>query len=254
MPRAAVRAALLAALPWEVQPFLRRVRAQRRIEGGMPLWEFAVGQGRGVAVLAGMGEAAAARSAAWVLERYQPQVFICLGFGGAVTTELGPGAVVLGDSFWRYEPQAGTLRELPAPEPAVPLGELLKSLAAAGLPACRGSIVTTPVVIQKAIQGSHLTHLTHPALEMETSAVAAAARESRLPMLAIRAITDPAGEEIPDFIAQAAQEGRTPTPGMALAWLAADLRRFPVLARLWQRSRLAARNLAQALEVVLRLF
>ena len=89
---------------------------------------------------------------------------------------------------------------------------------------------------------------------METSAVAAAARESRLPMLAIRAVTDPAGEEIPDFIGQAAQEGRTPTLGMALAWLAADLRRFPVLTRLWQRSRLAARNLAQALEVVLRLF
>ena len=250
MPHPIIRVALLAALPWEVQPFFRRVRAQRRTEGSMPLWEFAVGQGRGVAVLAGMGEAAAGRASAWLVDYYHPQVLISLGFGGAVTPELGPGAVVLGDSFWRYEPEGGKLQELPAPKPAVPLEELLQSFAAAGLSAFQGSIITTPVVIHKANQGSFLSHLSHPVLDMETCAVAASAQTRNVPFLAI---TDPAGEEIPDFLKRAARESRVPSVGQALAWLAADLRRLPVLTRLWQHSRLAARNLDQALEVILRL-
>jgi len=198
-----------------------------------------------------MGEAAAARVTAWLLERYQPQLFISVGFGGGLTPALQPGAVVLGESFWRYEPKGAALQELPAPPPPASLQELVQSLRGAGLPAFLGSMVTTPAVIHKASQGSELVHLSHPVLDLETSAAAAAARERNLPFLAMRAITDPLAEEIPDFIKEAAQAGKTPTPGMAMAWLAADLRRLPLLIRLWQRSRLAARNLAQAVEVVL---
>jgi hypothetical protein len=64
-------------------------------------------------------------------------------------------------------------------------------------------------------------------------------------------VTDAAGEEIPDFIRQAFQAGNQPSAGTALAWLAADPRRLAALVRLWRRSRLAARYLARALEVVL---
>jgi len=69
--------------------------------------------------------------------------------------------------------------------------------------------------------------------------------------LALRALTDVAGEEIPGFLARAVEQGRTPTAAQALAWVAADPRRVAILYRLWRRSCLAARHLAQALEAVL---
>ncbi len=251
MSKSPVTAALLAALSLEVQPFLHLVQA-RRLQGlDWPVWEFACKRAKGVVVLSGMGEGAAGRSAAWILDYYEPEVFISLGFGGAVTPELPPGALVLGETFWRYEPEAGELRKIPAPPcPAAPAG-LVERLRTAGLAAFLGSIVTTPVIIHKAKQGSSLHHLVHPVLDLETSAAALAAKARDLPFLSLRAITDAAGEEIPDFLRQAAQEESKPTVGMALAWLAADPRRLPMLVRLWRRSRLAALHLAQALEVVL---
>ncbi len=202
-------------------------------------------------MLSGMGEDAAARAATWIHERYQPQVFISLGFGGAVTPELPPGAVVLGESFWRYEPEAQALQEVTVPPSPAWLEDLLERLHTAGLPAFRGSVVTTRGIIHKASHQIPLQHLAHPVLDLETSAAAGAAHASNLPFLALRAITDAAGEEIPDFLKSFAQEGERPSVGAALAWLAANPRRLPLLFRLWRRSRLAARRLAQALEVVL---
>ena len=94
-------------------------------------------------------------------------------------------------------------------------------------------------------------HLTHPVLDLEASAAVRFIQESGLPFLALRAVTDTAGEEIPDFIRQAARDSSTPTPGTALAWLARDPRRLAALLHLWRRSRLAAENLARGLEAVL---
>jgi len=251
MAQAPVMVALLAALSLEVQPFLGRVRARPSQDLDLPVWEFATERGRGVAALSGMGEAAAARTAAWLLRHYQPQALISLGFGGALTPELAPGAVVLGESFWRYEPEAGTLEELSAPLAPTPLEKLVKALRAAGLSAFPGSVVTTPGIIHKGALGGLLGRLSHPVLDLETSAAATAAQGGGIPFLALRAITDVAGEEIPDFLARAARETRAPTWRTALVWLTADPRRLPTLLRLGRRSRLAARNLAKALEVVM---
>jgi adenosylhomocysteine nucleosidase len=251
MAAAPVKAALLAALSQEVQPFLRRVRARQLPGEDLPVWEFTTKRGKGVAALTGMGEDAARRAAAWVLERYQPQVVISLGFGGAVTPELPPGAMVLGESFWRYEPEAQALQELAVPPFPVWFEDLVERLQAAGLPVFRGSLVTTRGIIHKANHQIPLQHLAHPVLDLETSATAGAAHVRNLPFLTLRVITDAAAEEIPDFLKSFAQEGKRPTVGAALAWLAANPRSFLLLFRLWRRSHLAALRLAQALEVVL---
>jgi nucleoside phosphorylase len=198
-----------------------------------------------------MGEAAAARAAPLILEHYEPEVFISLGFGGALTPELPPGALVLGETCWRYEPDAGTLQELAPYLSPVWLKDFFNRIQAAGLPAFRGNVITTPVIIDKLSQGSPLLNLNHPVLDLETAAVAACVRDSGLPFLALRVVTDTCGEEIPDFIRQAAQAGNQPTAGTALAWLTNDPRRLAALMRLWRRSRLAADHLDQALEVVL---
>uniref|UniRef100_A0A7C3Z2A3 Nucleoside phosphorylase domain-containing protein n=1 Tax=Desulfobacca acetoxidans TaxID=60893 RepID=A0A7C3Z2A3_9BACT len=251
MLRAPVVFALLAALSQEVRPFLRLVGGQRL--PGIPLaaWEFACRAGRGVVVLSGLGGDAAARAAAWLLEQCRPQVLVSFGFGGAVTPGLAPGDLVLGEACWRYEPGQGTLRELLAPSPPWALHSLLDRLRAVGLPAFRGSVVTSPAIISKAAQGGPLLGLSHPVLDLETGAAALAAWDKGLPFLALRAVTDPASEEIPDFIAQAVRKRNELTAVDALAWLAADPRRLPALVRLWRRSRLASRRLARALGVVL---
>ncbi|MGA9754204.1 MAG: hypothetical protein WBV23_03590, partial [Desulfobaccales bacterium] len=51
----ACRILVMAALPLEVRPFLRRVKARARRDLGLPAWEFEPGPG--VAALSGMGAA-----------------------------------------------------------------------------------------------------------------------------------------------------------------------------------------------------
>ena len=138
MPGAPVTAALLAALPQEVRPFLRLVRARRLPQGALPVWAFDFAGRTGVAALTGMGASRAAGAAASLLEHYQPRAIIAAGFGGAVTPELPPGGLVLGETFWRYEPETGTLQELAAPASPIPLAEVLARLTGAGRPAFRG--------------------------------------------------------------------------------------------------------------------
>jgi len=248
-----VLVAFQAALVQEVQPFLRRVKARRLPGQPLPVWEFRWPAGRGLAVVSGMGADAAARAAAWIIEQYQPQSLVALGFGGALTPELPPGAVVLGQSHWRYNPETKVSEEVAAPPYPVWSARLGDRLRAAGLPVFQGSLVTTSEIISKAGHADLLAHLTHPVLDMETSAAAAAAQARGVPFLALRAITDVAGEEIPGFLAQAVRERRTPTVTQTLAWLAADPRRVSILYLLWRRSRLAAGHLAQALGMVLEL-
>jgi len=250
-----VTLAFQAALPQEVQPFLRRVRAQRVPGEETTAWEFTRRAGRGVVVISGMGEDAAARSAAWIFEHYQPQGLVSLGFGGALTPELPPGALVLGESFWRYDSETGVLEDLAVPPPFPAWSAALRErLQAEGLPNFRGSLVTTRGIISKAGHVAFLRHLAHPVLDLETSAAAAAARVQDLPFLALRAITDAVEEEIPDFLAQAVEKGKTPAVADALAWLGADPRRIFILYRFWRRSGLAARHLARASELVLEIY
>ncbi len=175
MAQAPVTAALLAALSQEVRPFLRRVKERRLAGSAWPVWAFSGKWGKGVAVVSGMGAAAAAQAADWIFQNYQPRVFISLGFGGAVTPALPAGALVLGEAFWRYDPGAGALQKITAPLPPVALADLLDRLQAAGLPAFLGSVVTTAGIIHKGHQGGPLLHLTHPVLDLETSAAAGAA-------------------------------------------------------------------------------
>jgi adenosylhomocysteine nucleosidase len=249
------RLLVLAALPLEVRPFLRRLKARSRRDLGFPAWEFKVGQGRGVAALCGMGAGAARETAAVLLGRWRPEILLSVGFGGALTPELAPGAIILGESYWRFHPDTGSLEEIVAPAPPRPLAALLQRLKGAGLPAFPGSLVTTPYIINKGRQGAALQPLGHPVLDLETSPLADLAAARGLAFLGLRVITDGPGEEIPEFIGQALKEDqKMPGPGAVLAWLGADPRRGWALLHLWRRSRGAARRLAAALAVIIPLF
>ncbi|RJR42582.1 MAG: hypothetical protein C4567_06900 [Deltaproteobacteria bacterium] len=245
------RLALLAALPLEVRPFLRRVKA-RRLQGvGLPAWEFSLGEGRGVLALTGMGEEAAAAAAEGAVALWQPRILVSLGFSGALLPGLAPGHLVLGESFRHYDPQNGRLEEVAAPAPPRPLAALAAQLTTAGLPAALGSCVTTPGILHKGRQGGPLRPLPQPVLDLETAALAAVAGAAGIPFLALRVITDTGGEEIPDFIREGWEPGYGPGLTKAMGWLAGDPRRLGAMLHLWRRSALAAARLAAALRVLL---
>jgi adenosylhomocysteine nucleosidase len=198
-----------------------------------------------------MGEEAA-RQAAWqIIGLWQPEIMVSLGFGGGLLPGLAPGQLVLGASFWRYDPETGSLEEVEAPAPPRPLEELAGGLEAAGVPGAAGSFVSTAGIIHKERQGEPLRRLAQPVLDLETAAVAAAAKDAEIPFLALRVITDAAGEEIPDFLREGWEPGYGPGLSQALGWLAADPRRLGPMLHLWRRGRLAARRLAAALQVLL---
>jgi len=242
------RVAILAALIWEVRPFLRRQRARPRRGLVLPSWEFAAGGAPGLVSLTGMGPGAVRESARQLVAQVHPEILVSLGFGGALTPELPPGALVLGGSVWHYDPGRCCLSPAPAPAPPRPLHELLTALQEAGCAAEAGSLVTTPVILRKQGMGAPVLSLTHPVLDLESAIVAGVAASEGLPFLGLRAITDGAGEEIPEFIVRA---GGGVGAGAALSWLAADPRRIKTLIRLWRHSQLAAAHLSRALEALL---
>lgn len=245
------KVALMAALPLEVRPFLRLLKARRRKDLGFPAWEFPVGEGRGILALSGMGSEAANLAAERVLALFRPQTLFSVGFGGSLAPELVPGTIVLGQSFWHFNPGEGFLVTVPPPAPPWPLTELLRQLNLAGLPACTGSIVTTSYIIHKGRQGGQIRRLRRPVLDLETSVLAEMAAARGLAFMSMRVITDGAAEEIPDFLIKGLKLGPTKESPAALSWLLADPRAVVPLVKLWRRSREAAARLARALTVIL---
>jgi adenosylhomocysteine nucleosidase len=234
----------MAALPLEVRPFLCQVKARPRRDLGLPAWEWE--SGAGVVALSGMGEAAARRAGEILVGRCRPRLLVSLGFAGALAPGLAVGDLVLGESFWRYNPDTRELKAGPHPRPPGPLPLLGRALQQAGLNAFSGNLVSTPLIIHKGRQADSLAGLPQPVLDLETGALAVVAAAQGLAFLSLRAVTDAAGEEIPEFLRQAGLQKTAPGVRAALRWLAADFRRVEDLYHLWRRSRQAAQALARA--------
>jgi adenosylhomocysteine nucleosidase len=235
---------VMAALPLEVRPFLRQVKARPRRDLGFPAWEWE--SGSGVVALSEMGAAAARRAGEILVGRCQPRLLVSLGFAGALAPGLAVGDLVLGESFWHYNPDTRELKAGPHPNPPWPLPLLGRALKQAGLNAVSRSLVSTTRIIHKGSQGDFLAGLPQPVLDLETAALAAVAAAHGLAFLSIRAITDVAEDEIPEFLRNAGVQETAAGVRAALKWLAADFRRAQDLYLLWRRSRQAAQALARA--------
>ncbi|MHB9073885.1 MAG: phosphorylase family protein [Desulfobaccales bacterium] len=242
------RTLIVAALIQEVQPFLRRVQARPRRDLGLPAWDWE--PEAAVVALSGMGPAAARRATETLISLCRPQLLVSMGFGGALVPGLAVGDVVLGETFWHYNPGTRKLTAGARPPAPRPLMQLSQALKTAGLTTVNASLVTTTRIIPKKDQGEPLTALPHPVLDLETGVLAEVAAAHNLPFLSLRAITDTAGEEIPEFLRNAGDKDATVGVGAALKWLAQDFRRTQDLLRLWRSSRRAAQALSEALIIL----
>ncbi len=247
---AVIRPILIMSSPEELRPFLRTVRHRRTSLAGKKAWTFQGKGFAGVAVLAGMGGTAPRLLAERAMAAFAADFVLVAGFGGALTALPPPGGILLAAECWRLGPDGRQLSRVDF-QPVASPDALTALLQARGLAAEAGTLVTTSKVMVKTSLPTQVYDLPRPVLDLETSEVAATATAHNLPCLAVRAITDGAGEEIDDFLADLINQYQGVPLSRLLPALWADPRRVGYCVHLWRRSRLAGQNLAQALNLIL---
>lgn len=157
---------------------------------------------------------------------------VSFGIAGGLSPDLRPGALILGDAVvvgeGRYACDAAWLARARARLPAARVGAVAAS----------ERIVDTRAEKRALAAGGAL------AVDMESGAVAAVAREFGLPFLVLRAVADRADDEIPAAAAAALLPGQS-----ARAFTLTLLRRpqaVPALVRLGWRSGAGLRALSRA--------
>ncbi len=178
---------------------------------------------------AGRPEDAAA--AARAMAAHGASGLVSFGVAGGLDPSLGAGVVVIGSSV--IEPDGAAL---PAHEPWV------KALMRIDGAFDSGAIIGSDRPVMTALDKRRLFRR-HGALavDMESHAVAAVARDAGIPFAAIRAIGDPAGRSVPRAaLAGHMPDGRT----RALPVVAGLLRRPRDLAGIWRLARETNRALS----------
>jgi len=245
--------AVFAALRLEVQRFLRRVDVRDRARlGGFPvtLGEY---EGRPLLVChTGIGSRAA-EAAASVLGRYRPEFVLSVGLAGALSSEYAVGDLVFCEQVYRAEPESETGR---AAEPMV--SDLLlmetarRAASGRGLSTRTGNSLTTPYLVAEPRQKTLLRQTTGmDVVEMESYWVGRAALEQRLPFLAVRVISDGAGDPVFDLPGVVTPEGEQRVR-KALPYVLRHPGRIPHLLRLAGGEMKAVAGLTRFLEAFVR--
>lgn len=241
---------VVAAMPQEIAPFLRRVRGYHREQvAGFNLYRFPLNGKPVFLIESGMGPAHAAAATAALIEKAAPGVIVNFGFGGAVLPGLEVEELVLADRVYQLDGEG--LNEVPAPDAA--LGALaLESCRKVGLNLRRGSFITASGIVSKmAMAGALGTEIALPVLEMETAAVLRTASAAGIPVVALRGVSDAADEELGFAIEEFCDEDLNLSPWRILRALLRRPGLVPQLVRLSGNSKRAGRNVALAAELSL---
>jgi adenosylhomocysteine nucleosidase len=208
-----VRLGLVVALPEEARAVSRAIRVEQRGHFAAsgeerPAVRFLSGRMGDLTVeiaWAGAGPACAAR-ATRILLAAGADSLLAVGFAGALAPGVRPGALLLAtqvvDEKGARWPADASFREALANAGAAPAAagsSVPSSVAASGFH--QGVLVTVPRVVTTAAEKRRLGEETGAlAVDMESAAVARTAAEARVPMAALRVITDDVDEQLPlDF-------------------------------------------------------
>lgn len=169
--------ALSFALPEESKGIVRLVADARRSgSAALPLIAGTLAGREVVIVHTGMGMNSASERIRHFLDAHAPSLWIAAGFAGALSPDLHIADIV-------------TLRNFSDPAPFASI---------ASLPAHTGTLVTTKQVVETAEQKKDLArHTGAIAVDMETAAIHRLCAARDIPMLAIRAISDTAAQNLP---------------------------------------------------------
>jgi adenosylhomocysteine nucleosidase len=239
---------LIAAMPEEIRPLLRRVgRYRKEKRSGFSFYRFELG-GRGVVLVeSGMGPAHAAAAADALIAAAAPATIVNFGFGGAVLPGLAVGDLVVAEEVLLLE--KGRISDVLLPD--LSLLEKLESRGA-GLPLGRGTFLTAATVMNKEEVARTLSsRIQTPVLEMETAAIMRVAARRGIPVAAVRGISDPFDLELEFSLEEFCDEELRIRLPRVLACIARKPRIIPQLLTLSANSKKAAAGLAVFLERVL---
>jgi adenosylhomocysteine nucleosidase len=137
---------------------------------------------------------------------------------------------------------------------ALLLRDLAESLPLRDFRILDGCIITSQGILRKKEANRILPEgLGNPVLDMETGAVAEAAFREAIPFLALRAISDPADEEILFSIEEITDRDLNISIRKVLSAMLRNPRILPQMLRLARNAKMAGNNLALVLERVIRI-
>jgi adenosylhomocysteine nucleosidase len=202
-------------------------------------WRFFAGRLAGApVVLASTGDARqwAARGLIALLDAYPVERLVVLGVAGGLSPRLETGALILAA---RVREGAG---EAPPPDPAWRERALASGRAVAGTVVTAEFILPYPAM--KAALWRTLPGGGPAAVDLETAVYARIAARRGIPYLAVRAVLDPAEEELPlDFNLCRRADGRV-SRGQVMRRTVFRPRRFGELVRLRRRVQFCSQRLA----------
>lgn len=193
--------AILAALPEESRPILRRMTDARGFgegSGARELWQGRLGGREVLLAETGAGSRAAGAAAAELFERRRPARWIGAGFAGALSPELPFGCVAIA---------------------AVSDPEMARRALACDRDARETAVVPNDRIVRSAAEKARLLSAyigggrgggggALPAIvDMESAAWISSAAARGIPGILVRVVSDTASDEIPDFVAKSGLPG-----------------------------------------------
>ena len=225
--------AVTFALPAESSNFIKLL-SRRTQEGGGVRGTF---HDVDVCVLhTGVGEQITRRRISKFLETQAPELLVSSGFAGALTDQLAVGDILLADNYSSPEHLANARR----------------SLASSGTHV--GALFTAPAIVDSASQRGDFARTSGAlAVDMETRFIAEACSQARVPMLALRAISDSPSAHLPARPEVMFDIQRQRTPFLLLALhVAKNPAALPRLAAFGKQITAVRATLAEALAKVLK--
>jgi adenosylhomocysteine nucleosidase len=246
--------ALIAAMPEEIKPLLRRVGSYTRKElGEFPACRFAIGMREIRLIESGMGPERSVAATRALIATAKPDLIIDFGFCGSVITGTAAGDIVVAERVLSFS--GGTFQQREGltaglTDDAIEL--LVENCRDKPFQVSAGTFITAAEITGKReLVGLLPPGIGNPVLEMETAAVAQAAAEGNVPLLALRAVSDGAGEELGFTIEEFTDREMNVRVGKVLLTVARKPWIVPQLLRLARNAKIAGENLATAMLVLL---
>ncbi|HLO27322.1 MAG TPA: nucleoside phosphorylase, partial [Geobacteraceae bacterium] len=232
---------------------VRRAGTHRREKvAGFNLYRFTLGNRDVSLIESGIGAARAAEAAGILIDSVSPGVILSFGFAGAVLPGPAVGDIIVGDRLLFFRERLFTEQKgLPPGLPEKLAAMLEEACRGRSFRIHRGTLVTTGEIVDKhRLAGLLPAGTANPAVEMETVAVARAAARAGIPLVAIRAVSDGAEEELGFSIDEFADREMNISAWKVLRTIAVKPRIIPQLFRLARNSKIAGENLAVAVSAL----
>lgn len=241
-----MKIAVITAMPEEFNAVARSLGAGAAMRlAGLKAFSCHSGGHDFLLLLSGMGFDNAARAAEAVIREWQPNLLVSAGFCGAIAQQLKVGDVVVAKQI--------VIVTADGPEEVSVLFSAAGQNFVArqsGMRVFGGLFASTPVIMSKTrLAGILPAGSTNPVVEMESAAVAIIAVENSIPLLAIRAVSDPVDEELDFSLDEFCDPGLHRIKSYKVLLTALKRPRIvPQLIRLARNSRVAANSLTAVME------